>query len=327
MRTAYVLCLVASALVGAGVPGVAQQSATGQPATALRTQGQEVTLPVTVLDKHGKLVSGLTASDFTLTDNGQAQSIMSFTQQSSKPFQLGLLVDTSAGMLNVMGSERTAAEKFVGLMLPADPQNAKQGNEAFLVHFDREVELLQDFTNSATRLDKQLEGMGPSAQERNNPQGPDTMGGANGGNGQPTLRGGMVGNSTLYDAIYLASAQLMKTKHGRKALVVFSDGVDKGSIETLNEAVDAAQRANVAIYTVYFRGKAAISRSSARARPTAAATVSRLLSRLLPLSGKLPCELRPPCTPSRAWRAPARVYPSSCTRRLISKAVSTSRRR
>jgi len=63
------------------------------------------------------------------------------------------------------------------------------------------------------------------------------------------------GGTQLYDAIYLASDELMKPKDGRKALVVFSDGADRGSKETLNDAVDAADRANVAIYTIYFKGE------------------------------------------------------------------------
>ena len=63
------------------------------------------------------------------------------------------------------------------------------------------------------------------------------------------------GGTQLYDAIFLASDDLMKPKEGRKALVVFSDGVDRGSKETLNDAVDAADRANLAIYTIYFMGE------------------------------------------------------------------------
>ena len=63
------------------------------------------------------------------------------------------------------------------------------------------------------------------------------------------------GGTQLYDAIYLAADDLMKPKDGRKALVVFSDGADRGSKETLNDAIDAADRANVSIYTIYFKGE------------------------------------------------------------------------
>ncbi len=59
----------------------------------------------------------------------------------------------------------------------------------------------------------------------------------------------------LYDAIYLASHELMEKQEGRKVLVVFSDGADRGSKETLNDAVDAADHANVVIYTIFFKGQ------------------------------------------------------------------------
>ncbi len=232
----------------------APATAQDQPTATLKVQAREVLLPVTVRDKHGALVATLTASDFTLAEDGRPQTIKSFTRQSNLPFLLGLLVDTSRSVESAMDSERKAGEKFVELMLPADPKDAKQGDQAFLIHFDREVELLEDFTNSRSKLDHELEDMGPSSAEHNNPQGPETSGGDNGGYGGS--RGAMRGGGTqLYDAIYLAADELMKPKNGRKALVVFSDGGDRGSKETLNEALDAADHANLSVYTIYFKGE------------------------------------------------------------------------
>jgi VWFA-related protein len=198
----------------------------------------------------------LTAKDFTLTEDGRPQVIKSFTSQSNLPFRLGLLVDTSRSVNSALDAERKAAGKFIDLMLPADPKAGVQGDEAFLIHFDREVELLEDFTNSREKLHHELDGMGPTAQERNN-QGPETSGGDRGGNGGGGQHGGgRSGNGTqLYDAIYLASDELMKPKSGRKALIVFSDGGDRGSKETLNDAIDAADRANVQVFTIYFKGE------------------------------------------------------------------------
>jgi len=228
-------------------------AAQDKPATTLKVQAREVLLPVTVRDKKGALVTSLTANDFTLTEDNRPQTIKSFSVQSNLPFLLGLLVDTSRSVESAMDSERKAGEKFIELMLPADPKDAKQGDQAFLIHFDREVELLEDFTNSRAKLDRELEDMGPSSAEHNNPQGPET-GGDNGGYGRS--HGGMQrGGTQLYDAIYLASDELMKPKEGRKALIVFSDGVDRGSKETLNEALDAADHANLSVYTIYFKGE------------------------------------------------------------------------
>jgi len=242
--------------------GAAQQPSpspsTQQPIAALKVQAREVLLPVVVEDKHGALVTNLTAKDFTLTEDGRPQAIKSFTSQSNLPFRLGLLVDTSRSVNSAMDAERKAAGKFFDLMLPADAKAGVQGDEAFLIHFDREVELLEDFTNSRDKLHHELDGMGPSSQEHNS-QGPETNGddrGGNGGNGGYGQHGGGHGGGTqLYDAIYLASDELMKPKSGRKALIVFSDGADRGSKETLNDAIDAADRANVQVFTIYFKGE------------------------------------------------------------------------
>ncbi|MGH9599096.1 MAG: VWA domain-containing protein, partial [Terracidiphilus sp.] len=220
----------------------------------LKVQAREVILPVTVRDKHGALVTNLTASDFVLTDNGKPQVIKSFTRESNLPFRIGLLADTSRSMSRAMDTERKAAEKFVDLMLPADPKTGTQGDQAFLIHFDREVELLEDFTNSRAKLDADLEQMGPTQAERNDSQGPETndSGGGNGGYGRQGGRRG--GGTQLYDAIYLAANDMMKPKSGRKALVVFSDGEDRGSKESLNDAIDSAEHADTSIYTIYFKG-------------------------------------------------------------------------
>jgi VWFA-related protein len=239
----------------------AQQPASGtqpaggdKPAATLKIQAREVVLPVTVRDKKGALVTSLKSSDFTLTEDGRPQTIKSFTRESNLPFRLGLLVDTSRSVSGAMDSERKAAGKFVDAMLPADPKADAQKDEAFLIHFDHEVELLEDFTNSREKLHHELDDMGPTRAAQNS-NGPETSGDNDSGSrgGQSSHRGG---GTQLYDAIYLSSGgDLMLPKDGRKALIIFSDGVDRGSKETLNDAVDAADRANLTVYTIYFKGE------------------------------------------------------------------------
>ena len=226
-----------------------QQAGADKPVATLKVQAREVLLPVTVRDKHGALAASLTAADFTLTEDGRPQVIKSFSRESDLPFRLGLLVDTSRSLASAMEDERKAAGKFVDLMLPADPKNAAKGEQAFLIHFDREVELLQDFTNSRDKLHGEIDRMGPTSTERNSSNGPETS-----GDERDRQHGGR-GGTQLYDAIFLAADELMKTKDGRKALVVFSDGEDRGSKENLNDAIDAADHANLAVYTVYFKGQ------------------------------------------------------------------------
>jgi VWFA-related protein len=229
-----------------------QAADTAQPVATLKVKAREVLLPVTVRDKKGALASSLTAADFTLTEDGQPQTIKSFSRASDLPFLVGLLVDTSRSMSSAMESERKAAGKFVDLMLPEDTKAAKDGDQAFLIHFDREVELLQDFTGARNDMHRELEGMGSTARERNNGSGPETS------SDQRDRPRGTAGVGTqLYDAIFLAADELMKSKQGRKALIVFSDGQDRGSKENLNDAIDAADHANLAVYTIYFKGEQA----------------------------------------------------------------------
>jgi VWFA-related protein len=242
----------------------AQPPATDQTAATLKVQVNEVVLPVTVRDKKGSLVTSLKISDFTLTEDGRPQKIKSFTRETNLPFRLGLLVDTSRSVSGAMEEERKAAGKFVDTMLPEKPNPSP--DQAFLIHFDREVELLEDFTTSRAKLHHELDEMGPTRAAQNSSQGPETSGDDNGGyggrgQGQGQSHGGR-GGTQLYDAIYLASDELMRPKDGRKALVVFSDGVDRGSKETLNDAVDAADRASVTVHTIYFKGEQERSQSS-----------------------------------------------------------------
>jgi VWFA-related protein len=238
--------MLALALLTASSP--AQQPDSGQPVATLKVQVNEVVLPVTVRDKHGALVAGLKIGDFTLTEDGRPQTIKSFMRETDLPYRLGLLVDTSRSVSGAMDSERKAAGKFVDTMLPEKP-NVKP-DQAFLIHFDREVELLEDFTPSRDKLHHELDDMGPSRAAQNDAQGTPSSGTDNGGSQSRSQ-----GRTQLYDAIFLASDELMKPKDGRKALVVFSDGVDRGSKETMNDAVDAADRAGVAIYAIYFKGE------------------------------------------------------------------------
>jgi VWFA-related protein len=246
----FAATLALSSLPIASLAQQAQPPVDQKPVSTLRVQAREVLLPVTVRDKRGALVTSLDKGDFTLTEDGRPQIIKSFARETNLLFQLGLLVDTSRSVSGALESERKAAGTFIDKMLPAEPKAgpAAGTDQAFLIHFDREVELLQDFTSSREKLHHELDDMGASRQSRDDRQGPETT-----GDERDHTHGR--GGTQLYDAIFLAADELMKSKDGRKALVIFSDGVDRGSKDTLNDAVDAADRANLAVYTIFFKGE------------------------------------------------------------------------
>lgn len=210
-----------------------------------------VTLPVTVRDKHGQIIRNLTKDDFVLEEDGRPQTIRYFSQESNLPFVLGLLVDTSLSQSNVLQQEREASKSFLNQMLT----NAK--DKAFLIHFDREVELLQDLTDSREKLQSALDLLKTSTPLRDNP---DNEGSSPGSrtddDSRPQSRSGSRmhkrAGTLLYDAVFLSSDELMKKQQGRKAVVILSDGVDRGSKTSLEGAVEAAQRADTQVYAIYF---------------------------------------------------------------------------
>src|SRR6266702_8976803 len=147
MRTRILFPLVI--VTFAAWPLVPASLAQQTPAAAAPSKGpaHDVVLPVTVRDKKGALVPGLQQADLTLTDEGHPQTIKSLTRETSLPFRLGLLADTGRNMNGALEGERKGADKFIDQMLPAPGSEGKDQDQAFLIHFDREVELLEDFTN------------------------------------------------------------------------------------------------------------------------------------------------------------------------------------
>ena len=225
------------------------QTATKPPASPLDTQltpshHGHVFAPVLIHDKKGHLISGLTASDFTLTDNTHPQTIQSFAPSASLPLTLGLVVQTGPGISTWLPEERRNAEKFLtSLLHPSNPRV-----QAFVIQFNLDIDLLEDPSTSASKLHQAISQLGV-------PQ----FSGDNNGAYQTTSRHHhhhkRGSGASLYDAIYLASSQVLNKQPGRKAIVVFSDGIDRDSKENLNQAINAAQRHGVAVYAIYFKGE------------------------------------------------------------------------
>lgn len=221
-------------------PPAAQSAA---PAT-IAVDAKLVTLPVVVHDKKGALVQNLTKDDFTLQVDGHPQPIRYFDKDTDLPLTLGLLVDTSRSVSGKLDEERTASGGFLEGML----QTAK--DRAFVIQFARQTELLQDLTNSRPKLQAALKELDTESPDTNSSSGndPDSTSSQNGGRRSH-------GGTALYDATFLAADELMSKQTGRKALVLLTDGEDRGSKESLTSAIEAAQRANTVVYAIYFKGQ------------------------------------------------------------------------
>jgi VWFA-related protein len=226
-----------------------QETKTQEP--KISVQSSIVTVSAIVRDKHGQIISDLTKSDFTLDEDGRPQSITYFARQNDLPLAVGLLVDTSLSQRRVLDQERTASSTFVDHTLREEKKD-----QAFLIHFDREVELLEDFTSSRKKLEAALDQLdSPQMQNANSGGGGGGQGGGPGGagGGGGHHHGGGGGGTLLYDAVYLASNDMMSKLQGRKAVIVLSDGVDHGSKESLGSAIESAQRANTIVYSILFK--------------------------------------------------------------------------
>jgi VWFA-related protein len=218
-----------------------------------------VNVLATVRGKDGKIVRDLTRGDFTLLEDGRPQAIRYFTQQSDLPLIVGLLVDTSRSERRMLGAEREATRTFLEQVLRPEK------DKAFLIHFDHDVELLEDVTSSRERLVKALEQI-ESAEPRLRRQPDNYTGGGQswpgGGGGWPGGQrrgggrpGGGAGRSehmgtAFYDAVYLASDEIMKKQTGRKALILLTDGEDTSSKISLAEAISSCERADSLAYSI-----------------------------------------------------------------------------
>jgi VWFA-related protein len=216
----------------------------GQPKIAVEVK--TVSVLATVRDKHGKIISNLTKDDFQLDEDGRSQTINYFAHESDIPLRLGLLIDTSLSQRRVLDQERTASYSFLDKLLRQDKDSA------FVIHFDREVELLQDFTPSRPQLQAALQKLSTPQYDGGSNSGGTNGGGSGNGGGGGRSRGSHGGGTLLYDAIFLASDELMSKQQGRKALIILSDGVDHGSKETMAEAIATAQRSDTIIYSILF---------------------------------------------------------------------------
>ena len=210
-----------------------------------------VNLLVTVRDKHNALVNNLSKDDFLLEQDTKPQSITYFARESDLRLTLGLLVDTSFSQRRVLDQELTASRSFFDHVLREDK------DKAFVIHFDREVELLEDLTSSRQKLQTAIDQIhAPQFSRASSGGGSSGSGGYPGGGGGGRSGHGHGGGGTLlYDAVYLASDELMKKQQGRKALIVLTDGVDHGSKESLREAIETAQRADTLVYCILFADK------------------------------------------------------------------------
>ncbi len=208
-----------------------------QSVETLKVNVEVVQLFFNVKDKHGALIPNLAKDNFDLFEDGKAQTIKYFKAESDLPLTLGMLIDTSYSQFRVLDMEKEVGGSFLESTLRAK-------DEAFVIAFGTDIDLLQDFTSSVSRLKHALN------EAKMNGGGVSCGGGPMGPQGPiPCTSTGPRGTA-LYDAVYLASHDEFAHEVGRKAMILLTDGEDQGSKLKIKDAMEAAQKADAICYVL-----------------------------------------------------------------------------
>ena len=235
MRLTPIACTIRAAFsVALCLPLLANTAASPQQAAdeptgrSIKATSVAVDVYAIVEGRGGRLIRGLSKDDFELTDDATPQKITNFSEDTNAALSLGIAIDTSPSQGHLLSTEQQAAKLFLGSVL-------QSADRAFVMNFDVDVKLLGDFTNAPADLARAID----SAEI--NQTGRSVM---SQGTARPT------GGTHLYDAVYLASNELLKERVGRKVLVLVTDGEDQGSKINLQKSIESAEKADVIVYSI-----------------------------------------------------------------------------
>jgi VWFA-related protein len=173
-----------------------------------------VTVPTIITDRYGQFVTGLSRSDFTIRENGQAQAIAEFSSTEA-PFNVALLIDTSHSTQRKLSAIRKAALTFV--------KQLQANDRVMLVTFDDQVRFVSELTSDRAALERAIDSVKSNYA------------------------------TSLYDAIHLTVVNKLAPLPGRKAIVILTDGVDTASKRaTFETALDLVSNAGIISYTIQY---------------------------------------------------------------------------
>ena len=195
----------------------AKPSPTPAPDDTVKIRINRVRLPITVVDKKGFLVAGLTKSDFQVLEDKIPQEIETFSDDVGKelPLYVGVLMDTSPSTAGKLKFEQESAMNFIQTVV------RPRKDRVFFATFDDEINLRQDFTDRLDLLDRAVSGVKKVGKQ-----------------------------TALYDAVWQFCDEKMRSVSGRRVLVVITDGEDTYSRADLRDAIDIAQRTETTVYAI-----------------------------------------------------------------------------
>lgn len=176
----------------------------------IKVNTEIVTLTATVIDKNGRPRTDLKRDDFTIYEDGAVQKLDYFNTGDHIPMSLGIIFDTSGSMEDKIEGVQDAVVHFT--------KSVAAGDEIFLVRFSDDAEIVQDFTDDKTRIQRAIQGLVPR------------------------------GNTTLFDSILLGLQKMGDGKHRKRALLLLTDGNDTASSVKFEEVLALARKSEVVIY-------------------------------------------------------------------------------
>ncbi|MGB8787371.1 MAG: VWA domain-containing protein [Candidatus Acidiferrales bacterium] len=197
----------------------------------LRVSTELVNLFATVRDKNHFIVNDLKQEEFHIFEDGVEQKVAYFSKEVNLPITLAILVDTSGSQMDVLGAEQDAASRFIHEVL-------RKKDEALVLSFDLDVDLLADFTEDTSVLEQAIRRTVINAPA------------AGAGGTAGTVPGGSNGGTDFYDAVYLAAHDKLASEAGRKAIIALTDAEDTGSRLNVKDAIESAQRADAVVHVL-----------------------------------------------------------------------------
>ena len=186
--------------------------------TRIQVDVTRVNMLFTVTDKKGRFVTDLTKDDFEVIEGKKPQVIQEFAAESDLPLRLGILIDTSNSIRTRFKFEQEAAVEFINNVVRTTQ------DRAMVVSFDTKAELVADLMTDTERLSTAIRNLRPG------------------------------GGTAFYDAIYFSCRDKLsqdQPKHKfRRAIIMVTDGEDNQSTYTRDQALEAAQKADVVLYTI-----------------------------------------------------------------------------
>ena len=210
----------------------------------LKIDTETVNVLFTAQDRQKRLLLGLKPEDIQLFENGQLQEISSFSRQVDLPMSLAILIDTSVSQERTLPEEKRAAISFIDSVIRPDR------DEVAVISFTGESTLEQGMTNNLVRLRNAIDRVRFIA-----PAGYLGAGVSGRIPGTPPISGrnqAVQGSTAIWDSVWVTSEDILgpAPERTRRAIILLSDGVNTFGTKKLDDAVEAAQKAEAVIYSI-----------------------------------------------------------------------------